>query len=182
MELDIETDRCVILARGTPIATMNTKTHFALKSLQNKENLKYTGLIPRPEFLQKLSAAAEPLRSSSTKLSCQMGILIFGPRWVADTLAKDLSHYHLFLQHPDYRPDDAVYYNPQYLALPGSSFANGAILPPIVTDSLQIDRDQSVKLRHDALPDLETVMDNLPQPSHLNEAEIDHKIRTTLLR
>lgn len=163
---------------------MNTKTHSALKSLQNRETLKYTGLIPRSELQQKLSAAAEPLGSSSTKLSCLMGILVFGPRWVADTLAKNLSRYHLFLQHPDYRPDDAPYYNPQYLGIPGSSFVNGAILPPILTKALQTDIEESVKLQHDDLPgpDLETVMDNLPQPSHLREAEIDNKIRTTLLR
>jgi SWI/SNF-related matrix-associated actin-dependent regulator of chromatin subfamily A3 len=161
---------------------MDRRTHFALKSLQNRKSLKYTGLIPRSELQQKLSAAAEPLGSTSTKLSCLMGILVFGPRWVADTLAKDLAKYRLFLQHPDYRPDDAPYYNPQYLGIPGSSFVNGAILPPISTEVLRTAKEQSVKLQHDDQPDLETVMDNLPRPSHLREAESDNKIRTTLLR
>jgi hypothetical protein len=161
---------------------MNTKTHSALKSLQNSENLKYIGLIPRSELQQKLSAAAESLGVSSTKLPCLMGILIFGPRFVAETLAKDLSRYRLFLQHPDYLPDDARYDNPQYLKITGSSFANGAILPPISTEALQKDIKQSVKLEHDDILDLHTVMLNLPRPTHLREAKIDHNIRTTLLR
>jgi SWI/SNF-related matrix-associated actin-dependent regulator of chromatin subfamily A3 len=182
LELVIEEDRCDILVKGISIATMNSKTHLALKNLSSAEMLKCTGMVPRSELHQKLAAAVKSPGVSSLKLACTMGILIFGPRSVAETLAKDLSRYHLFLQHPYLMPTHVVYENPQYLGVVGSSFLNGALLPPIPAEAFQRDTDRSDEVDQDEEVDLAAVIDNLPKHDYLREADVDGRIRATLLR
>ena len=138
--------------------------------------------MPRPELHQKLAAAAKSPGVSSPKLACTIAILIFGPRSVAETLAKDLSRYHLFLQHPDPRPSHVVYENPQYLSMVGSSFLNGALLPPILTEAFQGETDRPEEFDQDEEVDLVAVMDNLPEHDYLREADVDGRIRATLKR
>lgn len=182
LELVIEEDRCDILVKGISIATMNRKTHLALQSLSCAKMLKYTGMVPRLEFHQKLAAAAKPPGVSSPNLACTMATLIFGPRSVAETLAKDLSRYHLFLQHPYPMPTHVVYENPQYLGMVGSSFLNGAVLPPIPVEAFQRDTDRSNELDQDEEVDLVAVIDNLPRYDYLRQVDVDGRIRTALKR
>ena len=111
-----------------------------------------------------------------------MAILIFGPRSVADTLARDLSRFHLFLQHPYQLPPNVVYDNPQYLSIVGSSFANGAILPPIAAEPPQQVTDRPDELGQTGEMDITAVMDNLPKHNYLKEAHVDGRVASPLLR
>lgn len=184
-ELVIQEDRCDILEKGVPIATMNNKTHIALNSLSCKEKLKYTGIISRSELHQKLTAAAKSSNAGSSKFISQISILIFGPRLVASELAKGLARYHLYLQHPSPIPTHVSYENPQYLGMVGSKFFNGALLPPLSTEvhpeSTSRD-DQSDEYQGLELTD---IIDLSPKHDYLRETNIsinlDGKIKFPLL-
>jgi hypothetical protein len=174
------TDRCDIIAAGLRIAVMNKKTHLALNSLASHPA--YRGMIPRQELQQQLAAADISLAVAPPKVSCAMAILVSGPRSMAKSLAKQLSKYRLYLQHPNPKPADLQYENPQYLSMVGSWLSNGAVLPPISLDSFGQDEDRrdSVERPAEDDVDLRCVIDNLPQPAYLREADIDGRVTATL--
>ncbi|RYP05726.1 hypothetical protein DL765_009751 [Monosporascus sp. GIB2] len=182
LELVIGEDHCDILANGISVATMNKRTHLALNSLSSAKVLKCSGLLSKAKLNKTLAVAAEPPGSGSPKLTCTMDILVFGPRTIGDVLARHLSRYRLFLQHPYPVPNDVDYENPQYLGMVGSSFSNGTILPPILVDTFQEEPDSSKKPDEDESVDLDNVMDNLPRHDYLQEANIEKGIEATLLR
>jgi len=103
---------------------------------------------------------------------------------MADSLAKALSKYRLFLQHPNPKPLGLEYVNSQYLAMVGSYLPNGAILAliPMDTFDLDVSRRSDVEQDPEDEVDLRTVMDNLPQHAYLREADIDGRVKATLLK
>jgi hypothetical protein len=183
LDLAIHEERCDIITAGLPIGTLNKKTHLALKSLPSRPLCK--GMVPKQEFQEKL-AAAEPLSRGMSLLnkSCTMAIILSGPRSIAESLAKGLSKYHLFLQHPDPKLPGMEYQNPQYLTMVGSWLPNGAVLAPIAPEFFNKDTDRrdNADQEPENEVDLRTVLDNLPQPAYLREADIDGRIKTTLLK
>jgi SWI/SNF-related matrix-associated actin-dependent regulator of chromatin subfamily A3 len=186
LDLIFGQDRCDVQFQGINIATMQTKTQHALQHLMSysKERVRYKALVPQTELKEKLDAAIQPLGADKSKLPWSMNIQIFGVRSIADTVAKELSKYRLFLQHPCPVPFNAVYENPQYLSMAGSSFNNGAVLPPISVEATQseIESDAvSEELDH-VLDELKAVMNNLPRHDYLREADVDKRINTDLLR
>lgn len=182
LNLVITEDRCDILARGVSIATMNERTHLVLNSLPSNKVLKCSGLISKAKLDQKLAIATVTPSPGSPKLTCTMDILVFGPRTVGDALARHLSRYRLFLQHPYPMPTNVNYENPQYLAIVGSSFSNGTILPPISADVFRGDSHSSNNPEEDESVDIYSVLDNLPMHDYLREANIGKGIESTLLR
>src|SRR5215469_4635138 len=184
-KLIFEEDRCDIQCQeGVSIASMNKKTHFALRSLSSRDEVRYKGLLPRAKFKEKLAAAAQASSLDSTDIICSMSLLVFGVRSIADTLANELSRYHLFLQHPYPVPTHILYENPQYPSMIASSFPNGALLPSISVEAFEpeIEADPCAEeLEHDA-EDLMAVINSLPRHDYLKEADIDNRIQTTLLR
>lgn len=182
LNLVITEDRCDILARGVSIATMNERTHLVLNSLPSNKVLKCSGLISKTKLDQKLAIATVTPSPGSPKLTCTMDILVFGPRTVGDALARHFSRYRLFLQHPYPMTANVNYENPQYLAIVGSSFSNGTILPPISADVFQGDSDCSNTPEEDESVDIYSVLDNLPMHDYLREADIGKGIESTLLR
>jgi SWI/SNF-related matrix-associated actin-dependent regulator of chromatin subfamily A3 len=182
VELILGDERCDILSRGDPIATMNTKTHVALKSLSYNGRLKYTGKILRSDFNQSITAAARSPSANARKPTSTMSILVCGPRSIAEDLANDLSRYRLFLQHPYPRPADIIYDNPQYFDKVGSSFSNGAVLAPIGDDVFQQDEDRPNDTNQDDGVDVAVIMDNLPGHEYLKEASVDPRINAKLLK
>ncbi|KAI1311219.1 hypothetical protein F5Y03DRAFT_343886 [Xylaria venustula] len=179
LELALTEDRCDFLAYGVPVATMGSKTHFALKSLSSAAMLKYRGIVLRSEFHQKLGAAARSTHNHASKIFCNIALLVFGPRSTKDILAKDLSKYRLFLQHPVPMPEGVVYDNPQYLRIAGSSFGNGVILPPIAADIFYATGSSTPDPEEPAT--FASVLDNLPRNDSIRSVGIDPRIRTTLL-
>ena len=186
LDLIFGQDRCDVQFQGINIATMQTKTQHALQHLMScsKERVRYKALVPRAELKEKLDAAMQPLGADKSKLPWSMNIQIFGVRSIADTAAKELSKYHLFLQHPCPVPFNAAYENPQYFSMAGSSFTNGAVLPPISVEATQSEIESnavSEELYH-VLDELKVVMNNLPRHDYLREADVDKRINTDLLR
>jgi len=180
-------DRCDLQFKGINVATMNSKSQRALHqlmSLVSKESVRYEALVSRAEFKQKLEAAQLPLNPDGSKLICSMDVQIFGARYLADTIAKELCKYLMFLQHPIRRPLDVAYENPQYLSAIGSSFTNGAVLPPISAEALQNDIESKANIQepdHDP-DDLKVFINNLPGHDYFREADVDKRIETNLLR
>lgn len=179
-------DRCDVQFQGVNIATMQTKTQHALQHLIHcsKGRVCYKALVPRADFKERLDATIQPLGIDKFKLPWSMNIQIFGVRSIAATVAKELSKYRLFLQHPFPVQLNAAYENPQYLSMAGSSFTNGAILAPISVEVTQteIESNDISEDPDQVLDELRTVIDNLPRHDYLREADIDKQVNTDLLR
>lgn len=165
---------------------MQTKTQHALQQVMfsSKERVRYKALVPRAELHEILDAVIKPLGVDKSKLPWSMNIQIFGVRSIADTVAKDLSKYRLFLQHPSPVPFNINYENPQYLSMVGSSFTNGAILPQISVQKAQTEIESSVVFEEldNGLDEIRAVINNLPRHDHLREVDVDKRINTELLR
>ncbi|PLB50322.1 hypothetical protein P170DRAFT_463556 [Aspergillus steynii IBT 23096] len=177
LDLSIQDDRCDILSLGTSIATMNRKTHHALNSIRLPDPPIWTGVMPKSELQQRLIAAGTSPRS---KVTCKMSVLVIGAPSIAQTLARELAKYHLFLQHPDPKPANLGYDNPQYLSLVGAPCLDRPILPPILDIPNQRDGHNSEGLDGGESEDVRVVLDTFPQQTLRNEVEIDSRIRTRL--
>ncbi|OTA95555.1 hypothetical protein M434DRAFT_393615 [Hypoxylon sp. CO27-5] len=171
---------------GRILAVLNNKTHLILSRLVSKFQIHFSGIIRRDGQSYQTPTNTNPQRPSTHGLNTgsSADLLIFGPQAVADDLAKELSRYHMFLQHPVPFPSSVPYENPQYLNIPGASFSDGSLLPAIdrldelesgsnVTSSQEDDEQQ--------ITDLTRVIDRLPHHDYLEEAKIDTRISTSLL-
>lgn len=161
---------------------MATKIHLALKSLSSGSMLCYNGMLPLSELRQKLAEAGQSPRIHDSKICCKIGLSIFGPSSIKDALAKDLSSCRLFLQHPISIPLGTIYENPQYFGIVASPFRNGAILPPIVSETFQQGSSRVSPADLDESTTIATVLDNLPRPRYLGDFSIDKRVTTMLLR
>jgi len=182
--LDFQDDRCLAQTEGgISVATLNTKTHLALKSLSSANSLRYRGMVRQDEFKQKLIAVAQPVGHTLQDLTGSMSILIFGVPSMGAVLARELSRKRLFLQHPDPLPQDCPYNNPQYLNLVASSLPNGAVLPPLSSPAFQPSEEAHLATQEldDGTDDPITILNNLPQQEYLGEADIDERVKTPLL-
>jgi hypothetical protein len=178
-------DRCDVQFQGINIATMQTKSQHALQQLiaRSKRTIRFRALVPEADFKEKFEAVMQPFGVDKQKLTWSLNIQLFGVRPIADTVAKELCKYHLFLQHPVPMPLDEAYENPQYLTIVGSSFINGAVLPPISVEAThrKLDFDGVTGEPDDSLYELRAVINDLPKQAFLREADVDHRINTDLL-
>lgn len=175
----------VIDATGNTIAMLNKKALLALGKLTSIDQLSFCGNIRQGDQGHRIpidNPRKRPITGFNTRSS--VDFLVFGPKAIADSLAKELSRYHLFLQHPLPLPSNVLYENPHYLHIAGASFSNGSILPAIsyidesqrgsnVPSSSEDDDQQSTTLTH--------ILDHLPRHTYLREASIDQRISTPLL-
>ncbi|CAG8962047.1 hypothetical protein HYFRA_00005089 [Hymenoscyphus fraxineus] len=184
LDLIFGQDRCEVQFQGTNIATMQKKSQRALQQLIScsKERIIFKAIVSSIELKKKMYMIMQSSVVDESHLPWSINIQIFGVRADADIVAKELSKYRLFLQHPVPRPSDAIYENPQYLNTFGSSFINGAVLPPIVVEASQ--KDSSHNLVSEELLDdadqVRAVINNLPKQDYLEEAIIDERIKTEL--
>ncbi|KAL2843330.1 SNF2 family N-terminal domain-containing protein [Aspergillus pseudoustus] len=180
LDLFVQDDRCDVLTQRTHIATMNSKTHHALSSLRLPERPKFLGIISKPELQEKLSAAAESSVNRSARVTCPMSILVTGPLSMAQILAKEFARYHLFLQHPEPKPIDLEYNNPQFLSLVGTPCLDRPILPPILGGTHLRDTGNPDRLDDLEADDIEAIFDNMPQETLGTDVKIDACIVTKL--
>lgn len=149
-------------------------------------------MIPKFELQQRIKSVAESSATAkwSTKLTCTMSVLVIGSPSIAQALARELAQHHLFLQHPEPKPD-LEYSNPQYLSLAGAPCLDRPILPPILGIAKQKDTDGLDVLGkedqgHDDCDyddgDARAILDDFPQQALRNEIDVDNRIRTKLER
>lgn len=138
--------------------------------------------MPRSELNQRLVAAELSSGIPPPNLPCTTAILIFGPRFIAATLARELSKSRLFLQHPYSMATHTPYENPQYLSKVGSSLPNGALLPPLTAEAPHRDTYQFTQVDQDDEMDPAAVMDNIDKPSDFEKVNVDERISATLTR
>ncbi|GLA64998.1 hypothetical protein AtubIFM54640_006733 [Aspergillus tubingensis] len=193
LDLFIQDDRCDIVSKqGIYIATLNTRTHHALSSIRLPEAPTWLGVIPKFELQQRIKSVAESSATAkwSTKLTCTMSVLVIGSPSIAQALARELAQHHLFLQHPEPKPD-LEYSNPQYLSLAGAPCLDRPILPPILGIAKQNDTNGLDVLGkedqgHDNCDydddDARAILDDFPQQALRNEIDVDNRIRTKLER
>jgi SWI/SNF-related matrix-associated actin-dependent regulator of chromatin subfamily A3 len=186
LDLIFGQDRCDVQFKGINIGTMQTKTQHALQQLMShsKEKVRFKALVHREDLKEKLDTVMQPLGVNKSKLAWSMNIQIFGVRSISDMAAKDLSKYRLFLQHPCPTPFNATYENPQYLSMVGSSFINGAVLPPISMDASrpEIEPNAVTEESDHGLDELRAVINDLPKHDYLREAVVDERVNTDMLR
>ncbi|PWY84198.1 hypothetical protein BO83DRAFT_395201 [Aspergillus eucalypticola CBS 122712] len=195
LHLFIQDDRCDLLSKqGTCVATLNTKTHHALSFMRLPEPPTWLGVIPKFELHQRMKIVAESSPSArwSSKATCTMSILVIGSPSIAQILARELARYHLFLQHPNPKPEYLEYNNPQYLSGVGAQCLNRPTLPPILGNTKQNDTDGLDVLGkagqgHDSCDyddddDARAILDDFPQQALRNEIDVDKRIRTKLER
>jgi hypothetical protein len=182
LDLSIQDDRYDILAQGTHIATMNSKTHCALNSLRLPERPTFVGVMSKAELQEKLIAATAPSSNTSSKITSTMSLLVTGHRSIAQTLAKELALHRLFLQHPKPKPDYLEYDNPQFLSLVGAPCLDRPILPPILGLPCPRDAANTKGLDEHGAEGIEAVLDNLPQDVFQQHVNIDGRVQTKLER
>jgi hypothetical protein len=182
--LSIEDNRCDILCHDTYIATMNTKTQFALSSIRLGEQPTWTGVVPMQELQEKMMAAAESTSKGPSRITCTMGILVSGPRSIAQDLAKQLARQHLFLQNPVPIPPNLEYNNPQFLYLVGTPCPDRPILAPLLGIGTQREAATpgTIEDEEEECDSIRAVLDNFPQREFRRDIEIDSRIRATLER
>ncbi|KAI0376440.1 SNF2 family N-terminal domain-containing protein [Hypomontagnella monticulosa] len=185
-ELRFSDGQCdVIDASGNTIALLSKKALLAFGKLPSKDQLSFNGNIRQVDQGHRIPMGN--LRKNSATNSnriASIDFLVFGPRKIADSLAKELSRSHLFLQHPVPLPSSVPYENPHYLHIAGGSFSNGSILPAInATDEYGKGSGASFPKEGDdrESTNIEQILDHLPQHTYLKEANIDPRILTTLL-
>ncbi|KAI9148085.1 DNA repair protein RAD5B [Paramyrothecium foliicola] len=181
LQLVMEEDRCDIQSKDTSIASMNKRAHASLKAL-SATPLRFLGLFSRKKIDSEMAISSRTSSTGLSKRTGTMAILVFGPRSIADKVAQDLSRRHLFLQHPYPMCNELPYENPQYLDMVGSSFTNGSVLPPIPLDLSKASANQATDQAGDAIADLASVMENLPNYGYSPDAQIDGRIKTPLLK
>lgn len=187
VNLVLSDGRCeVVDVFGDIVAVLNSKTHLALSKLTAVNQIQFRGHIQR-DNLNSTTTGGKLLLNGSSAHSL-LDLLVFGPQLIAENLARELSRYRLFLQHPDPLPADVSYSNPQYLPIAGAFLTNGSLLPAIQDledvedheDTSNISSSQEDdKLQMSNLAD---VLDHLPQHNYLEEVQVDHRISTPLLR
>ena len=120
-----------------------------------------------------------------------MSILVIGSPSIAQILARELSRYHLFLQHPNPKPEYLEYNNPQYLSGVGAPCLNRPILPPILGIAKQNDTGGLDTMDNEAQGYGDREYDDdgsraalykLPQQALRKEIGADSRIRTKLER
>ncbi len=161
---------------------MNKRTHLALKTLPSAASLRYTGLVPRKELDEKLAMVAASAGPAPAKSVWSMAALVFGPWSISGAVARELSKFHLFLQHPFPLPPDTHYKNPQYLSINGSLLPNGTVLPPITTIPPAPDPPASDQDVEPDQMDFLAVIDHLPQHDYLKQVDVGNGIVTELYR
>ncbi|KAI2464721.1 SNF2 family N-terminal domain-containing protein [Annulohypoxylon bovei var. microspora] len=177
----------IVDASGNIVAVLNKKIRLALSKVVTSINsIRFNGNFQRENRNYSISRIVHQGKLSSycSDNRSSIDFLVFGPRSVGNNLAKELSKFNMFLQHPITLPSGFLYDNPQYLSIAGSSFSNGSLLPPVTgfdemnnsfdVPSSQEDDEQQVDT-------LAYVLDHLPRHSYLKEADIDPRISTVLL-
>ncbi|KAI1769275.1 SNF2 family N-terminal domain-containing protein [Hypoxylon sp. FL1150] len=169
---------------GIPVALLNKKTHLAFSKLTAAKQIRFGGNIPEDDSIINSTAVAGQQPANGSNADSLVNLLVFGPQSVADSLAKDLSRYRLFLQHPDLLPALVPYSNPQYLPIAGALLTHGSLLPAIQdVGELNHTSDVSSSQEDDDVQtfNLADVFDHFPQHSYLKEVQVDHRISTPLL-
>ncbi|KAI1387873.1 SNF2 family N-terminal domain-containing protein [Hypoxylon trugodes] len=184
VKLVFSEDRCdIVNSLEIVIGTINKKTHIALSKLTSIKQIYFSGCIKPTYHDNRISTTTKSPSISSPIATTSADFSIFGPRAIAEQLAKELSRYRLFLQHPTPLPDSVPYENPQYLSIAGISFSNGSILPAIkgIDESEETPDTPSSLEENEQLTDLNYVLDHLPQHNYLTQIKIDQRISTPLL-
>lgn len=176
LNLYIQWDRGDFLSeQGIPFAALNTKTHRRLSSVRVPERLTWLGVMPKDELQKRIEAAAEIFpssfpfffsSSSTTNYSslldkCNIRILVIGPSTIGSALAREFDRLNLQLHHPDPKPKDLKYRNPQWLYWAG---------PPLLDEPGE---GRSENFNEDDVGDSQAVLDGSSRQILRNKANVN---------
>ena len=162
---------------------------MALWKVSSTCSVSYTALVNAETLKSALVAADDAHRQQKRGAAggihpCSLDLLVSCPRPSADSVARILAKYMLFLQHPHPYSTTLPYENPQYLDIPGASFSAGSILPPLnreVMESFESSEAEQGDRRRDAhYLDPSCLLDDLPIPDGIQAVDIDERIKTDL--
>lgn len=173
---------------GKKLAYMNNRTHMALWQVSSTYSVSYTALINADTLAKAMSATNSDRhrKGHATPPACSLDLLIFTSRDDADSVARILAKYMLFLQHPHPYSTILPYENPQYLDVPGGSLSAGSMLPPLSQGVIEtfeaLEAGQSEKNRSSGTTDPSRLLDDLAIPEGIKAIDIDDRIKPTLFR
>lgn len=188
LELVFVDNRCDVQTKaGFAIGTIPKRQHKVLQRCHSSENLEYKALVLLDDFERSMNRVQKTARSSNHQ--CTINIQVFGAREIADSIGKVLSQERLFLQHPSPLLHGAMYENPQYLSLVGSTLPNGALLPQLSCEIMGAEsklNDPTIELVEevdkDEIEGLMSAMNGVVEHNYLEHVRIDKRIHSILYR
>ncbi|KAH0563507.1 hypothetical protein GP486_001928 [Trichoglossum hirsutum] len=172
---------CVLQTKeGRTFGVLNKRTFRSLTTLSCFKELNYTALVGCDDWKERSFVT-----NKDSKLRCMyLDINVSGPRYVLDTVAKELSRVGLFLQPPPQGTTVLPYENPQYLHLPGVvqveeiSLFSGSQAPSV---EAPVPGRQQAMTSNERLLDFDMIIEELPRHEYLKEAVTDFRVKTILL-
>lgn len=183
LKLRFKEDHCVIQTKDDcTFGLLNNKVFRCLSNLASFQDLEYAALMEWSIWQERTLPAGK----NSKRMCIDLDINISGPWSKLDDTARGLSQAELFLQPPCHGSSDLPYENPQYLQIPGmvqtvEASAFGGSQVTLAENDIGLGENQAL-LWVDGYPDFDELLDDLPQHEYLNEAAIDIRVTTSLLK
>ena len=169
---------------GHCVVTNQTGQHIAL--LNKKASLAFGGLVTLGQFELQGFAKRSQLQRGLAELEkhgqhlpqFDIDINVHGPVTESEKVAKVLSSYRLYLQHPYTVPESRRYANPQYLEIQDEPLDAKANEPAATTNGAEHGVEEQAPSE---LSGVLTLLDNLPRHKGLTPANADACVKTVLL-
>ncbi|KAF4300775.1 hypothetical protein GTA08_BOTSDO07089 [Botryosphaeria dothidea] len=166
-------DVCIIQTQEEEdVAMLNRKSFDAFHDLP--EPVRLEGLVHKVEWADNIAAVEKDSKSVRMTIDAN----IYGPRAVAETVARKLATFGLFLQIPYLNACNFPYENPQYLDLSHVVFFD-IPTPPESSGFQEMTMAGKGSLSEitETVMDLNQIIEDVPQQHYLIEAPTDHDSR-----
>jgi hypothetical protein len=154
---------------GNDFALLNINTSNALRSLNDMGTLRYEVLVAADEWAEKIIS----FKNLGKAAFLTVEINVYGSAGKCQVVGQVLSKARISLQHPRLCDSHVKYENPHFVSFPHLSAATSGLPTPALTPDIASDMSSS---------DMNSLLDELDQHEHLDTADIDPRITTTLLR
>lgn len=156
------------------IAVLNMASFRALEALKTEFFVELEGLLELSDGNYRYSRS---IKKSEHPLDAKLDIVIRGRRRFANNVAEMLCQADHFLEDPYWNPGPMPYENPQYLELSGLPMREDDLIhgEETLTDSPN-------GLMPDFMTDLDQIIDQFARHDYLDQAHVDPKITTNLMR
>ena len=169
------------------IAVFDARVHSALSNLLHSSQIRVDGVVSEDEWKSKVEARSSLRLKNAKRLSMKTSVLLTGPKFASEEVARTLSSYQLYLQDVYSGLTTCQYSNPQSLEIPKMPVIEDVLLNlepfDCLGDELGSDHSPATQsLEGDDLLDLAGFFDEFTSHDFLPKASTDVRIKTSLLR
>lgn len=158
------------------IAVLNMASFRALEALKTEVFVELEGLL---ELSDDNHRRSRPIKKSEHPLDAKLDIVIRGRRRFANNVAEMLCQADKFLEDPYWNPGPMPYENPQYLELSGLPMREDDL---VHGEETLTRADSPNGLMPDFMTDLDQIIDQFACHDYLDQAHVDPRITTNLMR